>query len=140
MRVRAAPKEHYGWFTAQTGYAVPGDFRAIEAVDSRGAVRGMVGFDGWTPASVRMHMALGSPIYARHLLEPAFDYPFNQEGRAVVVGMISEANPRSLFLARRLGFSDCGRVRDGWAPGEDIVILELRRENCRFLAGQRKAA
>lgn len=133
LHVQAAPAAHYAWLTQRLGVQPSASFRAIEAVDSTGRILGMCGYDGWTPHAVLAHMAVDSPIAWRALLGPAFSYPFQQAGRGLILGTIRASNARSLALARRFGFRETHRVQDGWAPGEALVLVELRKEDCRFL-------
>jgi RimJ/RimL family protein N-acetyltransferase len=140
MLVCAAPQEHLKWLAERTQCALTDDFRAIEAVDSSGAIRGMVGYGGWMPNSVQMHIALDTAVAFRALLYPAFDYVFEQAARGVALGVIPACNTRSLALAKHAGFREVYRVREGWAAGSDVVLLEMRREECRWLARTKKEA
>lgn len=135
--VRAAPRDHYAWLLVRTGYAPTEGFRAIECVDSRGRIRGMVGLDGWTPSAVQMHIALDSPIAARALLRPAFEYPFLEAERKMVFGVLPANRVRAVELALSLGFDEVGRIPDGWSPGVDLVHLVMLKRNCRWIP-QRK--
>lgn len=139
MRVQAAPPEHFPWFTQRTGYPITQDFRAIEAVDDAGEPLGMIGFDHWCPNSAQVHVALDTPAAVLPLLHKAFAYPFIQAGRGVLIAMVAEMNRKSLKLAKALGFKPVHRVADGWSPGVDVWILEMRRENCRWLRPQQRA-
>lgn len=138
MIVRAAPSDHFPWLVSRVGCAITPAFRAIEAVDVRGNIRGMVGFDLWTANSVQAHMAVDTPIAWRSLLRPAFRYPFLEGGRGLILGIISAANAKSLAMARGLGFHETHRIRDGQSVGVDLVVMEMRREHCRWI--ERRAA
>lgn len=135
MRVQAAPPLHFAWMTSRSGYCPAWDFRAIEAIDEHGRILGMVGFDRWLGNAVEMHVALDSIAAARALRTPAFDYAFRQGGKGIAIGVVPGHNKKALLLAERLGFRETHRIRDGWAEGDDVVLLELRREDCRFLRG-----
>lgn len=39
----------------------------------------------------------------------------------------------SLAVSGWLGFYEIFRIRDGWDTGVDMVLKELRREDCRFI-------
>lgn len=140
MKVEAARYHELEWLVARTGYAPTQGARAIKATDGEGRIRGMVAFDGWTPASVQAHIALDTPVAWRSLLVPTFDWAFNQLGKRLMVGTILGDNARSLKLATSCGFREVHRVRDGWNVGVDLVFLELRREECRFIAPRKVAA
>lgn len=140
MLVRAAPKEHFEWLVERTSCAITDGFRAIEAVDAAGAVRGMVGFDSWMPNSCMMHIALDTPIAFRALLRPAFEYVFEETGRGIALGIIPTCNAKSLKLARHAGFSETHRIHNGWSDGVHVMLLEMRREHCRWLRRRQKEA
>lgn len=131
--VRAASPESLRWIEARTGCVLTRNAKGIEAVDAKGNVRGQVAYDCWTDNAVQAHMAVDTPVAWRSLVRPAFEYPFSQAGKSVILGIIPAGNARSIHLARRLGLRETHRVRDGWARGEDLVVLEMRREECRWL-------
>lgn len=139
MIVRAAPPEHFQYLVERAGVFPSPLFKAIEAVDEKGTVHGMFGYDGWTPNAVVMHVALDTPIALRHLLRPAFQYPFNQLGLGVALCAIRGDNERSLRLTEHVGFERVYTIRDCFGVGVDQMIFEMRREDCRWIA-RRKAA
>lgn len=134
MPVRAATADEFSYLTERSGYLPGSGFRGI-VQEVGGRVVGLVGFDGWTPNAVWMHVAVDSAGACRELLRAAFLYAFVETGRGVALGSVRASNARSLRLASRLGFRECARIHGGWARGEDVVLLELRREECRLIGG-----
>ena len=134
MRVLAAAPEDFGWLVERTSAALTDHATGIKAVDESGRIRGMVVYDYWTPNACQAHMAVDAPIIWRSLLRPAFSYPFEELGRSLILGIIAADNPRSLAMAKRLGFRDVHRVDDGWAPGVPLIVHEMRRAECRWLS------
>lgn len=126
MLVEAATPSDYAWLADRVSCALTSDFRAIKAVDASGRIHGMVGYCLWSPNAVWVHLALDTPSALRALLEPAFAYPWSH-GRNILLATVCGANGRSLRLCRRLGFTEAHRIKDGIAPGEDIVLLEHRK-------------
>lgn len=139
MNVVPASPYMIPWLADRAGVNVSQNVKAIAAVDARGTIHGMVGFDGWTGNSVVMSVALDNPASLRSLIRPAFDYAFNQANRGVALATVKGSNKRSLRLCNRVGLREVYRVRDGVAVGEDLVIFEMRREDCRWI-NQRRAA
>lgn len=137
MIVRQAPAEHYAWIAERAQLVIGDQFRALEALDGD-RILGMVGYDAWTLNACNMHVALDSPIAVRGLLPQAFELPFKSIG--VVTCNVVSTNERSLRLVRHLGFKELTRVRDGWAVGIDMLLFEMRREDCKWIGLQRKAA
>jgi RimJ/RimL family protein N-acetyltransferase len=133
ISVREAPPEHYPWIAERAHLVIGSDFRAIEAVDEAGRILGMVGYDGWCPGSVAMHVALDNRGAARRLLQPAFGVPFIELKIPIIKGLVLSNNPRAIALDKHLGFKEVARLADWWAPGVDIILFEMRREDCRWI-------
>jgi hypothetical protein len=126
-------------FLLLTGYAPARDFTAIEC-NVNGKIAGIVGFDHWTPTCVQMHVALSSPGSCRELLAESFRYAFEMTGRQVAIAIVQGAS-RAYRLAIHVGFREIARVKDGARAGVDLVFIELRKTECRWLKRHhRKAA
>lgn len=137
MRALPAPKEHFGWLLDRVRYSPTAQMRAIEAVDSAGRIRGMVGFDRWTPNSCEVHLALDAPATGRCLIRPSMEYAFIQADKGLMLAKVCSDNLKSLSLAVRMGFRESSRLKDGWSCGIDIIVLELHRGTCGFLMPNR---
>jgi hypothetical protein len=138
--IEAAPREAFGWLSKRTEIVPSLDFKAIVA-HSDGRIHGMAGFDGWTENSVVVSIALDNPAALRGLILEIFRYVFVQANRGVMLAMVRSSNVRSARLCSHVGLREVYRVRDGIRVGEDIVIFEMRREDCRWIAAEhRKAA
>ncbi len=133
MIVRVATADHYPWICERARLVITPGFQALEAVRETGEIVGMVAYDGYRPNSVCMHVALDHPSAARHLIIPAFRAAFVDLGRGIVYGQVLSNNPRALDLDLHLGFREVARLKDAWEPGIDIHVLEMRREECRWL-------
>lgn len=135
MIVRAAPSDHYGWILRRCQLAPTPGFRAIEALDGEGRVVAMLGYDAWTENAVQMHVAIDTPkvMAAREFTHAAFAYPFLQAKKGIVYTVTPGSNEKSLRLQRGMGFKEAWRLPDGWAPGVDLVVMVMRREECRWL-------
>ena len=94
----------------------------------------MAGYDYWTPNAVQMHIWIKHPeaYLSKEFIQEGFGYPFNS-GRNLVIGVTPGDNARALTFNRKLGFVEKYRIKDGWSLGTDMVIQELRREDCRWL-------
>lgn len=99
----------------------------------KGLTHAIAAYDHWTPNSVQMHIwTLGDPI-TRYFIKEGFRYPFEMCGRGLVIGVTPGDNAKALEFNRRLGFRETYRVTDGWSLGTDVVIQEMRRQECRWL-------
>lgn len=136
VTVRAAPPEHFRWLAGRAHLSINGPFQALEVVRNGTVperIIGMVGFDGWTPNSVQMHVAVDDPYAIRRLLKPAFGIAFYEFGKEVVIVNVLSTNARSLRLVKGLGFREVYRGKDWVDRGVDMVIHEMRRNECRWL-------
>lgn len=139
MIVRAAPPEHLDWLAKRAGVTLGPGLRAIEAVHGD-QIAAMVGYDGWTPNACAMHVAIDEPIAVRSLIRPAFALPFVELKKAVVIATVLSTNKRSLEFVCHLGFRRVMQCQDWWAPRVDMIWLEMRREECRWIQSARRAA
>lgn len=133
MTVRAATTSELAWIVERTSCALTPGARGLAAVDAQGRIVGMVVFDGWTESAAVMHVAFDKPIACRSLLFASFDYLFNQCGRELALGILPSHNEKALAFDKKVGFREAYRVRDGWAAGDDLVLIELRKNDCRWL-------
>lgn len=138
MRALACQPEDFPWFMERTQLGLCCDVRGIKAVDDLGRIHGMVLFDRWTHSGAQAHVALDSPAAGRTLLRPAFEYAFVDAGRSVLLGMVAKNNKHSLDLALSLGFHIQAVIKNGFANGNDLLLLQMRKSACRWL--ERKAA
>lgn len=136
--IRPSPISNFGWLYAKCGLSPLADMQAIEAVDGKGRILGMVGFCDWKPNSVQLHFALAAPTAIRSLAPVASQLVFERFGRNVALATVSENNRKSARLVEWLGFREFFRIPEGWGRGVDLLLFEMRREGCRFLS--RKAA
>jgi len=130
--------EEYEWLVERSGCDITPGFKAIKVVDSEGKIHGMVGYGNWTANAVVLTIALDNPAALREVLKWGFRYPFEQCNRGIALAMVRGKNKRSLSLCNKVGFREVYRVKDGIEVGEDMVMFQMRREDCRYIA--RKAA
>lgn len=111
------------------------DTKGILAIDKESnAPVAVCVMDGWSHTSVQIHIAIGRKMVLRHgFLEEIADYVFNQCGRELMIGLVPGNNEAALKLDRHIGFTETYRVKDGFDRGVDYVVMEMRREDCRWL-------
>lgn len=123
----------FGWLTERSGYVPLPDAVGLKAVGPTGAIHGMVVYDGRTPTLAQMHVALLDSEAGAALHGPAFAYPFSVLGLHVLLAMVDSSNASAVAVAKRQGFVEAYRVRDGVEVGTDLILFELRRESCAAL-------
>jgi hypothetical protein len=93
----------------------------------------LVGYDQWTGSSCTMHVAVDRPaLLTRKFIEAAFAFPFVTVGCDVVIGIVPSVNLKALEFDKRLGFVEHCRIKDAYPDG-DMVLLSLRKEDCKWL-------
>lgn len=68
----------------------------------------------------------------RDFLYIMFDYPFNQLKVKQAFARVQAKNEKSLKWCRSLGFKDLVVIEDVF-PDDDMVVLRMKREECRYL-------
>lgn len=99
-----------------------------------GEIVATVVFDGFSRCDCNMHIASdGTRRWMnKALLLSAFAYPFTQLGLRRVTGLVPAKNEAALAFDQNLGFEIEGRCRHA-LPDDDIIVLGLLRERCRFI-------
>lgn len=119
-------------------YSPTGGFKTIGQLDGDDVIAA-VGYDHWTPNSVQMHIWIPHPErVTRSFIQEGFRYPFLMCGRGLVVGLTPSNNSAALHFNRRVGFKEVYRMKDAWDLGTDVVVQEMRREDCRWLRRSRE--
>lgn len=132
-RVVTDNQEHLrGWITGVLGMQFS-PYATFIGQEINGEVKAVVAFDNILDKSCEMHTAAIMPNWiSKDLLWACFDYPFNILKVKVILATVSSNNEEALKLDRHLGFVDKAYIEDAHIDG-DLVILAMRRENCRWL-------
>ena len=122
-----APPVIWQWMTRQTQIPWATDLRTIAAIRDNGEIAAAVAFGSWTPESCFMHVASDTPhSLTKGLLKAAFEYPFESIGVKAIYGLTPKDLDTAIRFNRKIGFKQIGET-------VDCVLLEMRRENCRYL-------
>jgi len=132
-RVVTDNQEHLrGWITRVLGMQFS-PYATFIGQEIDGEVKAVVAFDNILDKSCQMHTAAIVPNWiSKDLLWACFDYPFNILKVKVIIAAVASTNKEALKLDRHLGFLDKAYIEDAHLDG-DLVILAMRRENCRWL-------
>ena len=121
-----------GWITGVLGMNFS-PYATFIGQEIDGEVKAVVAFDNILDKSCEMHTAAIVPNWiSKDLLWACFDYPFNILKVKVILATVASTNTEALKLDRHLGFVDKAYIEDAHIDG-DLVILAMRRENCRWL-------
>lgn len=110
------------------------DARAI-GVARDGALCGVVVFDNFSVGQCCLSVASdGSRRWVtREFLIRVFAYPFIQLSYRRVTCLVAASNSNSLRLCEHFGWTREGVLRHGTPSGEDMILLGMLREECRYL-------
>jgi hypothetical protein len=95
-------------------------------------VAGMHGFLG-KMCQIHIAYAEGWKFSPRQMLHEVFKYAFVVRGRELLVGIVSSANLSAMRFDMHLGFTELYRIPGMHDDGADVVLLGMRKENCRYL-------
>lgn len=143
--IATVPFDHFEWLKRRTGVNLTDDFQAIAVVATNdiqpchlcGArhpvVVGMVGYSDWTPNSVAMHLAFDerNKEVADMILAVCYAYPFEQNGRKIVFGLIREHNEAARRCVKRLGWTQIAKLDNAWVDGEAVIMYRYTRDEWR---------
>ncbi|MCK9988638.1 MAG: hypothetical protein AzoDbin1_05110 [Azoarcus sp.] len=92
-------------------------------------------------ANVLMHGAAvpGGAWLCREFLWFMFHYPFEQLAVRRITAVVPEGNAQARRFDEHLGFRLETRLKDAH-PSGDLLIYEMRREDCRWLALKRQSS
>ena len=135
-------KEVMWRFLKERGVTLPisNDFEAICRLRADGSIIGVIGYTNFCGRTCQMHAAGEAGWMSREFIRRMFAYPFEQMGFVMVLATVASSNARALRLDRHLGFEDFVRIKDGWADGDDMLVLAMPRNACRWIKEERMAA
>jgi RimJ/RimL family protein N-acetyltransferase len=112
-----------------------GDFQAFGSVSARtDELLGVVAFNGFWGHVCSIHTAGAGNWMSRSLIWRTFDYPFRQLDMRALMAPVAASNTRSVNFIKRMGFKEIHRVPNGWDEGDDLIVLQMLREDCPWLA------
>ena len=140
---RAVTLEDWPWIVERMHLLLCEDMKGIVAVNEDNGLRvGAIVFDHWTHNSVFVHICIDNSMLLRHgFVEEGFEYGFVTADRGKMFAQIDSNNVKSIKICKHLGFREIATLKDSVMDGMDSIILELYREDCKYLSpAQREAA
>lgn len=100
-------------------------------LEKDGEIVAATAYDFCNGKSIYTHIAINGPV-TKEWLRVIFEYPFQQLGCDVLIGLVSEANEKCRSLVKHMGFRlQC------WIPDADpsgaLLIFTMRRKQCKYL-------
>ena len=123
----------WAWVKARIPVHLMEDTKGIIA-EADGEIIGACVADSWTHTSVMIHQAIDRPMLLRHrwLEEIAF-WVFVVGRRKVMYALVPSDNDKAYKLDLNIGFKELIRLKEAAMDGVDLILMELRREDCRWL-------
>lgn len=130
-------KEDWAWFTARNPACLTENTTGVVAVDGNDKILACCIMDSWTETSCQAHYAIDNPIVLRRgFFEEISKFVFDTAKRMYIYGLVPSDNEKALRLNKKIGFKEVTRLKDAFKLGVDYVILELKKEHCRFNASE----
>lgn len=127
-------KRDWHWAVPRLGCRVSEDTQGIVSFNERGNYDAMCVMDSWTPNAVQVHLVIENPFVIRTgFLHAIAHHVYVTGGRGIMLGAVPANNAKALKFDKHIGFTEVCRIKDAYDVGVDIVLLEMRRETCRWL-------
>jgi len=127
----------WDWFTLRNPVQLIPDMTSILAYDKdTGALLAGCVMDNWTETSCQAHLCIDVPLVVRHgFLNEIADFVYNTAGRLMIHSLVPANNLKALSVDKKIGFKEVTRLKDAFKQGVDYVLLELRKEDCKYYKG-----
>ena len=100
-----------------------------------------IGYTSFLGKTCQIHVVNFNKKYTpRKLLWAAFDYPFNQAGVETLIGIVNSNNDLAMKYDQNLGFKEVYRFEGVHDEGGDVVVFEMKKQDCRFIKELKDAA
>ena len=74
------------------------------------------------------------------MLHEMADWLFIKADKQKVIGLVPADNLKAIKLNRHIGFKEVYRISEGFAEGVDYILMQLNREDCKYLSEQLRRA
>jgi len=134
MQFRAATREDLSEIAKYTQASYIPDCKGVVIANEEGRLQAGFIFDSFTRSSCQAHLYVGNKMVFRHgFLEEVANYVFNTCNLLVVIAKVPEDNAAARKLNRHIGFEDIALIDDACDVGIGYAIMQLRREDCKYL-------
>ena len=100
-----------------------------------------IGFTAFIGKTCQIHVVNFNKKYTpRKLLWATFDYPFRQLGLESLIGIVNSNNEQAMKYDQNLVFKEVHRFAGLHDDGGDIVVFEMKKDECRFIKELANAA
>ena len=133
VRIRGIKPEDWAWIANRANPVLCEDTDGIVAVRN-GELEAAAVFDSFSETSCTCHLVIENPFVIRHgFLTYGFLFAFIAKDLKLLVGYTPSNNHEALRLNKKLGFRETYRIPEAYMQGVDLVVQEMRRDECRWL-------
>lgn len=126
------------WVAERVGRSTPWTTSGAIGLEKDGILVAGIVIDGYVEnARGSMHCAIDNKSMNEAFLMACFDYAFNFLNLKVLLNPVSASNAASVRFTEKIGFTEITRVPLAWDGKETLILYQLRREECRWLKGDR---
>ena len=137
---RLSSDPEWYWVKSRTGVIQCEDTQGIVAYKDTEIVAVCV-IDTVTVDSVNVHFAVEYPLVIKHgFFHEIARHVFEVLGKQRMFGLVPADNAKALKIDQNIGFKEVARIPHGYRTGEDLVVLKMEREECRFAPQIEEAA
>lgn len=127
------------WASDRLGIQFFADARAI-GWGAYPEIRAAAIYERWSGNDCVVHLVSDEKPgwLTRNFIAAGFYFPFVMGGLQRVTGLVPAANARARRLNLHFGYREEGCLRRGAENGDDIIIMGMLREECRFISEEHR--
>jgi len=105
--------------------------------ESNGSLVSGFAIDGWNGHNLYIHQRHDKTAPPKLWFSIA-DYCFNKLGCSRITGIVPSDNDKAISLNKKIGFEQEAVLKKAADNGEDMIVMVLWKENCRFLDWEKR--
>ena len=107
-----------------------------------GKLQMAVGLDSFIGKTCAIHVGMAKDwnYTPKEMLKVVFDFAFNTAQREMLIGIVNSKNENAMKYDLHLGFKVEHTIPGMHDDGGDLVILSMKKADCKYLEMKEKAA
>jgi hypothetical protein len=133
-------KADWEWIKSRAKILLVEDTSGL-VVENNGVIQAIAVFDSFTRNACNVHVAIENPRVIKHgFLNEIGRHLFHVCGRSRIFGLVPSNNAKALKLNKHIGMQEVSCVPNALAEGVDYIIMEMKKEDCRWIEQKREVA
>ena len=123
------------------GVTPSADMAMIGWADETG-LKMAVAFNAFVGKTCQIHVAMkpGHMFTPKELIKEVFTFAFETANRELLLGIVNSKNTAAMHYDLKLGFKEIMRLEGMHEDGGDIVVLGMKKSECRWLTSKKEHA